>query len=237
LIGRRTQWTVCTATTLLLKLEASDPNGTGVLPADGTALAAWVDKATGVSVVTAANASQAVFKASGINGQPSIQFQSDAIFDAALNINASVLPSVTIVAVIQNFSGFAASYSGVWGTDHGGWGRFMSSGGGGSGVSNGGGFTPVTGLTATDTPLVTTTILNGSTANGSTAYVNGVLGATFTGSTVEGGTDLSIGSLNAPDHFASGYSMFGYIAAVLVYGSALSDADRTALETALISKY
>jgi hypothetical protein len=227
----------CTTTTLLLYLDASDPNGTGVLPADGTPLAAWVDKANGVSVVQAASASQPVFTLSGINGQPSLAFQNDAIFDADLNINASVVPNVTVIAVIQNFTGITTSYSGVWGLDHGGWGRFSASGGtvGGNGVSNGGGFTPVTGLTATATPLVFTTVLNGSTANGSFAYVNGVLGAT--GSTVAGGTDLSIGSLNAPDHFISGYSMYGYIAEVLVYGSALSDSDRATVETALMTRY
>lgn len=47
---------------------------------------------------------------------------------------------------------------------------------------------------------------------------------------------MAIGSIQTPPA-ATGYSMHGYIAEVLIYNSALSDADRMAIETALITKY
>lgn len=231
--------TSCKTTALLLHLDASNPSGTGTLPADGTAMGAWVDLAAGRAVVQATSARQPVFRTSAIGGKPAFQFDGiSTFFDADLDINASVLPDVTLVVVVQHIAGDTHPYSGVWGADLGGWGRFMSAvGTGGSGVSNGGGFTAVTGLNTAATPLVVTTILAGSTANGSTAYVNGTLGATFTGSTNTNDTRLSIGSLNGPNHFASGYQEYGYIAEVLVYGAALGDTDRQTVETALATKY
>jgi hypothetical protein len=230
----------CTTTSLLLHLDASDPSGNGSIPADNTPMNAWVDLATGRSVVQATSADQPIFRTNGIGGEPAFQFDGqNTFFDADIDINASVLPNVTIVVVLQNIANDPYPYSGVWGADLGGWGRFMSAVGtaGGNGVSNGGGFTFISGLSAAATPIVSTTILAGSTANGSSSYVNGVLGTTFTGSTNANDTRLSIGSLNGPNHFNSGYQEYGFIAEVLIYGMALSTTDRQTVEAALTTKY
>jgi hypothetical protein len=230
----------CQTTSLLLHLDASDPSGTGSIPADNTPMNAWVDLATGRSVVQATSADQPIFRTNGIGGEPAFQFDGqNTFFDADIDINASVLPNVTIVVVLQNIANDAYPYSGVWGADLGGWGRFMSAVGtaGGNGVSNGGGFTFISGLSDAATPIVSTTILAGSTANGSSSYVNGVLGTTFTGSTNANDTHLSIGSLNGPNNFISGYQEYGFIAEVLVYGTALSTTDRQTVEAALTTKY
>lgn len=230
----------CTTTSLLLHLDATNPSGNGTTPADGTAMASWTDLATGISVVQATSARQPVWYASAIGGEPAFQFDGlQTFFDAALDINYSVLPDVTIIVVVQNFASDPGNYSGIWGADLGGWGRFESAVGqaGGNGVSNGGGFTGITGLNATGTPIVTTTILDGSTVMGSTAYVNGTLAATFTGSTNTNDTRMSIGSLNGPNNYSGGYQEYGYIAEVFVYGTALSDDDRETVEAALTTKY
>jgi hypothetical protein len=227
-------------TSLLLHLDASDPSGNGSIPADNTPMNAWVDLAMGRSVVQATSTDQPIFRTSGIGGEPAFQFDGqNTFFDADIDINASVLPNVTIVVVLQNIANDPYPYSGVWGADLGGWGRFMSAVGtaGGNGVSNGGGFTFISGLSDAATPIVSTTILAGSTANGSSSYVNGVLGATFTGSTNANDTRLSIGSLNGPNNFISGYQEYGFIAEVLIYGTALSTTDRQTVEAALTTKY
>jgi hypothetical protein len=232
--------TTCTTTSLLLHLDASNPSGNGTLPDDNTPLAAWVDLAVGRSVVQNTVAYQPVFRSSAVGGKPAFQFDGvSTTFAADLDINASTLPNVTILVEVQHNGGDGQPYSGIWGADLGGWGRFSSSVGtaGGSGVSNGGGFTGVLGLDVPAIPLAFTTILGGGTSNGSTAYVNGVLGATFTGSTNPNDTGLSIGSLNGPNHFISGYQEYGYIAEVFVYGEALSDTDRGTVEAYLMAKY
>lgn len=242
--GKNGLMTTCAAdcsavTSLLLHVDASNPSGNGALPADGTAMGAWVDLANGTSVVQSTGTLQPVWKASGIANKPAFLFDGvDDYFDVTLDINGSLRPSITVIAVLQNNTGNNGQYSGVWGQDNGGWDRFLVSGGaaGGNGISNGGGFTVVTGLTAKSTRLVSSTVLVSNTANASKSYVNGVLGATFNGSIQSGGTHMSIGSLQTPPS-ATGYSMHGYIAELFVYNSALSDTDRTAIETALIAKY
>jgi len=227
------------ATTLLLHVDASNPNGNGTLPADGTAMGAWVDLANGTSVVQSTGTKQPVWTASAIANKPAFLFDGvDDFLDVTLDINGATRANLTVIAVFQNNTGNNGSYSGVWGHDNGGWDRFMASGGsaGGNGVSNGGGFTVVTGLTTKSVPIVSSTVLVSNSANASKSYVNGTLGATFTGSIQPGGNHMAIGSIQTPPA-ATGYSMHGYIAEVLIYNSALSDADRMAIETALITKY
>jgi hypothetical protein len=226
--------------TLLLWLDGSDPAGDGTRPADGTPVAAWIDKARGRSVLQPMANRRATFKASGIAGKPSLQFDGiDDFFDVDLDINGVLLPEATVIAVFQNAPGDTSSYSGVWGHDNGGWDRFVASGGSmkQNGVSNGTGFSPITGFTASSIPLVTTIVMRGSAAGQSHAYVNGVLGATFKGSVNPGTTHMSVGNLNGPSTFGNAWSFDGYIAEVLVYGSALGDAERQAIEASLISKY
>jgi hypothetical protein len=232
--------TTCTDTKLLLWLDAADPNGDGVLPADNTPLAAWVDKARARAVVQATAAQQPKWRSVGINGKPSFELDgTDDLFDVDLDINGALRPDLTVVVVFQNFAGDTSLFSGVWGQDNGGWDRFMGTGGssGLNGISNGSGFTAVTNLTTEGVPRVVTTTLRGDTANMSTVHVNGVLGATFTGSVQPGETHMSIGNINGPALWASTHAFDGYIAEVRIYDEALSDANRMALETALIAKY
>ena len=226
--------------TLLLWLDGSDPAGDGTQPAEGTPVAAWVDKARAHTVTQSMSSRRALFRKSGIAGKPSLQFDGkDDFFDVDLDINGAVLPDATIIAVFQNAPGDTSSYAGVWGHDNGGWDRFIASGGSANlnGVSNGTGFTTIAGLTANSVPLVATVVMHGNVANQSHAYVNGVLAATFNGSINPGTTHLSVGNLNGPSSFGAAWSFDGYIAEVLVYGSALADPARQAIEAGLKTKY
>lgn len=229
----------CANTSLLLWLDASDLGG-AVLPPDNTAVDGWTDKARGRAVVQTTASRQPKWRSAGINGKPSFQFDGvDDVFDVDLDINGAVLPQLTVVTVFQNFAGATATYTGLWGHDNGNWDRFIGTGGtlGQNGISNGVGFTPVAGLTASNVPLVVTATLRSNTPNLSTVHVNGQLAATFTGSIQPGTTHLSIGNINGPPATASTHAFDGWIAAMRIYGEALADPDRAALEAELQKTY
>ena len=230
----------CKQTKLLLWLDATDPNGDSSSLANDTQASAWVDKAAGRSVVQATTSQQPTYKTVGIGTKPAFWFDgSDDLFDVDLDINGSVRPNLTIVVVLQNAAGNTSNYAGVWGHDNGDWDRFLTSGGssGSHGISNGTGFTSVTGIDAEGEPLVVTTVLQGATSNASKVYVNGTLGATFTGSISEGTSRFSIGNVNGPNGALATHAFDGYIAEVRVYDEAMDDAARESLETRLKTKY
>jgi len=79
--------------------------------------------------------------------------------------------------------------------------------------------------------------MHGSAAGQSHAYLGGVLSATFSGSVNPGDKHMSIGNLNAPALFGATWAFDGAIAEILVYGSALTDAVREAVEASLKTKY
>ena len=226
--------------TLLLWLDGADPAGNGTVPANGAPVAAWVDKARARSVVQPLAIRQPKFRASAIAGKPALSFDGlDDFLDIDLDINGSVLPDATFITVFQNNAGDTSAYAGVWGHDNGGWDRFLCSGGSAklNGTSNGSGFTVLPGLTATSVPIIATIVMNAKVANQSFAYVNGTLAATFQGSTSSGTTHMSIGNLNGPAVFGTTWSFDGAVAQLLVYGSALADPVRQAIEARLRAEY
>jgi hypothetical protein len=183
---------------------------------------------------------RALFRTSGIAGKPALQFDGkDDFFDVDLDINGTLLPDLTVVAVFQSTPGNTSAYAGVWGHDNGGWDRFVAAGGSANlnGVSNGTGFTPITGFTTTGVPLITSIMMHGNGAGQSHAYVGGVLSATFSGSLNPGEKHMSVGNLNGPALFGATWAFDGAIAEVLVYGSALTDPVREAIEASLKAKY
>jgi len=110
------------------------------MPTDMTPLAAWIDKAGARSVTQPMPGRRALFRTSLIAGKLCLQFDGkDAFFDVDLDINGTVLPDLTVVAVFQNAPGNTSAYAGVWGDDNGGWDRFIAAGATANlnGVSNG----------------------------------------------------------------------------------------------------
>ena len=237
--GTTTEASDISQTGLLLWLDATDPAGDGSTVATGTPLATWVDKASGRAVVQPVASRQPVLRTGAIAGKPAVWFDGvDDALDLDVDIDASVLPEVTVVAVIQNQAGQTGSYAGVWGQDNGGWDRLLSSGGTtAAGVSNGNGFTTVEGLTAESTRLVTTTTFSANTQNGSSVFVNGALAATFTSTARPGTSHLSLGNLNGPGGPTAGYAFDGYVAELLVYNRALSADERAKLDAMLQAKW
>jgi hypothetical protein len=194
----------------------------------------WVDKARGNDAIQGTASRQPAYSVAGLG----------AVFDGVndsfalpVDINAGVLPQVTVIAVFKNRAGNAAAFAGVWGQDDGGWDRFLVSGGsGGVGISNGAGFTAVTGLTAENTILVSAaTLIAGGT---STVHVNGVPGATFTEAATQGTTSLSIGDLDGPPASTANYGAFdGTISEVMIFDRALTASERNTLGAILAAKY
>ncbi len=228
--------TSCQETGLLVRLDAADVFGTGVIPSDGFVVDAWWNQAGPPGASQRDAAARPRYRAHGIDGRPALEFDgADDRLAMAVDIDATSHPELTVAVVFQNAAGDPASYAGLWGQDDGAWDRFMSTGGT-AGISNGSGFTPVAGLTAEGRPLLAvTTLRHGET---STVHVNGELGATFTERhTNTGDRQLSIGSLNGPSIGPHDHSFDGLIAEVYVYARALSDAQRADLEDLLLARY
>lgn len=72
-----------------LWLDATDPSANGVVPADGTSVSSWVDKALTNTVTQATGSKQPVFKTNIINGKSVIRF--DGVDDFLLKASATTL--------------------------------------------------------------------------------------------------------------------------------------------------
>ncbi len=226
----------CQPTGLLVRLDAADVFGTGVIPSDGFVVDAWSNQVGAPGASQRDAAARPRYRAQGIDGRPALEFDgNDDRLIVPVDIDATTRPEITVAVVFQNAPGDPAPYAGLWGQDDGSWDRFLSTGGT-AGISNGAGFTPVAGITAEGRPILAVTTLRDGGA--STVHVNGEPAASFTERhTNTGDRQLSIGSLNGPSIGAHGHSFDGLIAEVYVYERALSDAERADLEDMLLARY
>lgn len=233
--------TTCRYTSLVSWLDGADPNADGSALADGSAVATWVDKARTHDATQLNAAQQPTYAATGL-GTGALSFDGlDDFMALPIDINTWLLPSMTIIAVIQNGPGHTSDLAGVWGHDNYGWDRFMVSGGlaGPTGIASNGALLPVAGLTAENVPLITVaTLVHGGA---SSVHINGRQGASFTEShpyTDGGLPTMSIGNLEGPTFPASGSASFdGLIAEVLVFDRALGRAARNQIGSSLAAKY
>lgn len=114
---------------LVLWLDASDVNGNGTQPLNGSAVPTWKDKSSAANsavVHTAQNA--AVWLSDQVNGKPVMRFTrvNDAqgsVYRTPLDLRASVNPVVTIFTVYRQ--GLRSGNQAVWGIDNGAWDRFF----------------------------------------------------------------------------------------------------------------
>jgi hypothetical protein len=234
--------TSCVKTGLIALFDASNVDGHGGMLADGTPIAAWIDLAGGHDAVQPVSSAQPLFYANAINGKPGLWFpgNSSDVLTSPLNIDYTVLPDVTVVAVFQNQSG-AGLYAGVWGQDDGGYDRFLIAGGNGpqgTGISSGYDVTPVPGITAQGTPIISVASLqNGAGPGTSAVYVNGALAQSFAEVHGNSGTaQLSIGNLNGPTGASFG-TFSGYISLIAVFDRALTPAEAQAISAQLGAIY
>jgi hypothetical protein len=234
--------TECRGTGIVALFDASNVSGNGTAPANGAPVATWVDLAHGHNAVQTTAAQQPTYVSNAINGQPGLLFNSssNAVLTAPVDIDYTVLPAVTVVAVFQN-SGGSTSYSGVWGQDDGGYDRLLISGGNGAqgtGISSGSSITPVPGIAVVGAPLISVAALqNGAGAGTSSVYLNGTLAQSFAESHSNSGThQLSIGNINGPP--AQSFGAFqGVLSLLAIFDHALTPAEVQALQAQIGPTY
>ncbi|MFO0662183.1 MAG: DUF4215 domain-containing protein [Polyangiaceae bacterium] len=232
--------TSCSYTSLVVWLDGNDPNGDGSATLDDTAITTWKDKARGLDATQSLATRQATYKNAISNGRGGLVFEGDDLYAVPFDINRSVQPELTIVAVFINGAGDPQTFAGVWGNDNGGWDRFMTSGGTGftAGISDGTGFSPVTGISVDSKVLVTVATLKAGETLGSRVYTGGKVGTMFTENLGGlGGTSFSVGSINEPNFFMSGYQFDGQYLELLVFNHALSTSELTTLNDLMSQRY
>lgn len=234
---------------LQLWLDASDPNGNGTTPLNGTILNSWRDK-SGFNRHTSISSSGSGFTSPAyysnqINGKGVIRFTRTtrtvgAGYSSALDIRAITNPNITILTVYKQ--GTHQEDQAVWGCDDGGWDRFFFS----SRAA-----TPQTGSVSIGPGSPTTVDVAGAgqsgalqclTAvyskaggtNGSAIYLNGNRIVGFTDNTTMGTDALSsirIG-LDGDDNYFN-----GDIAEMIVYNRVLTACEITQVNRYLNQKY
>lgn len=116
---------------LQLWLDASDVNGTGTNPANGSNITTWTDKSPANRQVTQiSNQNAAILNSNQINGKPVMHFTrttniKGSVFNVpSLDIRAGSKPAITIFTVYKQGTN-VESQQGIWGCDNGGWDRFF----------------------------------------------------------------------------------------------------------------
>jgi hypothetical protein len=112
--GRRLLATLPVSSGLMLWLDASDPNGTGVKPANNAAVSSWKDLSGKSHHATAASAAP-VFRSTGLNGKPSIDFANPNDLGYVVPASADFsAPNSTLFAVLNPTAGtFFSSVIGI----------------------------------------------------------------------------------------------------------------------------
>ncbi len=250
---------VAGVTGAVLWLDASDPYGTGAIPATGQTLDTWYDKSDADTDATK-RVTGAKYQPNVVNGKAVMRFTranqttGSSYWVNGLDIRASNLPKTTIFTVYQTNS-IPSPYHALWGADNGNWDRmflpyhdlipFV----GNDGIDDG-----FVGLGPTDlaaniadageTGIVRllTTVYNGSvtgganngSVNGSEVYFDGQLVTSFTDSThpTNAQTKLSIGEVGTD----RGY-LDGDIAEMIIYNRKLSNCEIEKVNRYLGDKY
>lgn len=245
---------------LLLWLDASNPNGDGTTPAAGAEITLWQDlSGTGNEATVNPNGvggsnTGAYYEAAptGFNGKPALRFtrQADArgsVYQTAdLDIRAISRPDITVISVYRPTT--KDGINGIWGADNLNWDRFFLShipafGGNGLvalGPSSNGGET-VPGAADTTVSHLMVVAYSGKIENGvnvgdpNASYVdyncNRVKSFTDTTDATDAQTTMSVGW----DGDTSAFD--GYIAEMVVYERALTDAELASVNTYLATKY
>jgi len=236
--------------TLVLHLDASDASslatnadGSGVVTNSGDAVGYWGDLSDSDLPAVQGDGTrrpQYVESVAEFNGLPVLQFDgsNDKIL-SDLNISASSIPDMTVVMVYRKVT--SSVNGGLWGHDNGNWDRLQLLDFGAVGNDNIAGNNnsiKVNGMNNSDVLLYTATLRDG-VVDGSRVYINGVsdgtAGLTFTSQeNTVGESTLTIGCIGNNKSIYYGNIQIGE---VLVFDTALSDADRINVEAYLNNKW
>lgn len=173
-----------------------------------------------------------------LNQQPVLQFNGQLLDAAALNINPSVMPYLTVYAVGNHRTGNL--YSKMWGNDSGSYARgaglHINAGSTAKlGYLSGGKVKDIATITANQ-PLMLKTQYSPNTIATS---LNGVVQAADTDVThFEGKTAFTIGNLNTLSTQPSHHEFWdGQVAELLVFNALLSEAQQIVVENYLSARY
>lgn len=210
--------------------------------ANGAQVATWTDSSGNGFDATQATASERpIYVTNAISGKPVVRFDSASINH--LVINRPVQDDFTIVCVFRSSQGLSSSYS--W---YNGAGLVDGEVGGATtdfGLSLNADGKLLAGTGAPDVFLNSASGYNDSSSHVATftrtkstgtiaLYVDGTACGTVTGSTASltAPSRLTIGSIQTDTNYFS-----GDIAEIIIYSSALSDADRSSVESSLLTKW
>lgn len=202
-----------------------------------SAVNAWEDQSGNANhAIQTSGGSQPAHLPSELNFNSVLDFDgSNDMLETPLNINASVMPELTVMAVYQPDKDGAGS---VWGEDNGRWDRFqidsywptqnlnnmVAKGSAGNG--------DITGLYKENEPSLATINYSQGTVDGSTVYVDGLLSREFTTNQTGSSNLLHIGEIGSGKHHFD-----GKIAEMFVFSNTLSTIDRDKAESYLGMKY
>ncbi len=237
---------------LKLRLDASDilslgavADGSGAVTTSGQPVGYWADLSGNGKPATQADAARRPTYVTGVSefaGRPVLQF--DGVNDditSALDINKASLPNMTLMMAYRQVT--KTANSGLWGHDNGGWDRFQllnfAAGGlpDGNPIATDNDRAPVSGMSA-NALLIYTAVLKNGVAGGSYVYINGLSDGThglpaFTSSEDAGFASLTLANISPGNAFPGNIQ----IGEVLVFDTALSDAERVSVESYLRSKW
>lgn len=234
---------------LQLWLDASDPNGNGILPANAATVSSWKDKSGNARHTSLYNAGSGytspAYYSNQINGKGVIRFTrtTDVIgsgYSSTMDIRAMTSPEITLFTVYKQ--GTRSGDQAIWGCDNGAWDRFFFSSRS-TAFDNGsvsfGNVSPFTVDVAGAGQLgqvkcLTAVYSKAGGANGSAIYFNGQLVTPFTDQTTMGTdalADIRIG-LDGDNNFYN-----GDIAEMIIYNRKLTTCEITQVNRYLNLKY
>lgn len=222
--------------TLVLWLDAADVDGTGTNPSNGTEIISWKDK-SGLGK-HATNVGSPVLASTGVNSKPGILLNGSSMGFRGALANTGTVSTTFVVATLNNATGgYARLVSLGLNTDA----DFNNIA---SGIpflrdfnnpTNIAGFRNNAALStkaipAYDTPFYATSIFDNTN---NTVYVNGTAATSASSTGSFAITKYGIGT----QQYNDGDWWKGYVSEVLIYNSALSTANRQAVESYLATKW
>ena len=222
-------------------LDGSDPAGTGVAPANNSAISTWVDK-SGNGCNATASSSNPTFLSNQYNGYGLINFSGGVYFsNATFNYN---LPNRTLFIVcsstVAGYTGFL-SFNNTAGTDYSASNTMNYASPGTNSLqiaaalsAAGGGFNVFFGTGST-----TQFAIYGDTFSGTTEsyFMNGSnMGSTTTSTTFGASTSIYIGARQLGG-FTGTYSITGTISELIIYNYAITSSQRQQVEGYLAWKW
>jgi hypothetical protein len=224
--------------TLVLWLDAADVDGTGTNPSNGTQIISWKDK-SGLGKHATKTQSTPVLDSTGVNSKPGIFFsgaETPVAFRGAL-ANTGTVSTTFVVATLNagtETNGRLVSLAGDTGNDDNSSSFVIPflrdvNRKGVAGFRNNSALSTKA-IPEYDTPFYATSIFDNTN---NTVYVNGTAATSVASTGSFAITKYAIGTQAT----TNGDMWKGYVSEVLIYNSALSTANRQAVESYLATKW